>query len=102
VQHNNAAQGPERKPASGTVQQLPVRAAPKMQNEKMQNEMTARKSRGRLPRETLEKLGKVLEGYYDDVRKQGVPDRFSELLRQFDERQDKGRHGEQDKGKEPN
>jgi Anti-sigma factor NepR len=49
-----------------------------------------RRSRGRLNRETLAKLGKTLEAYYDDVRKQGVPDRFKDLLRQYEERNDKG------------
>ena len=56
----------------------------------MQNETPMRKTRGRLTRDTLDKLGKVLEGFYDDVRKQGVPDRFTELLRQYEERKDKG------------
>ena len=57
----------------------------------IQNEMrTHSKTSGRLSRETLEKLGKVLEGFYADVRKQGVPDKFKDLLRQYDERKDKG------------
>ena len=73
------------KSQSGTIQQLPLRAAPAMQNE-----FPMRKTRGRLSRDTLDKLGKVLEGFYDDVRKQGVPDRFTELLRQYEERKDKG------------
>jgi hypothetical protein len=72
-------------PQSGTVQQLPVRPA-----QIMQNEMRTRKTRGRLSRETMEKLGKVLEGFYDDVRNQGVPDKFKDLLRQYEERKDKG------------
>ena len=42
------------------------------------------KSRGRLTRETLDKLGKTLEAYYDDVRKEGVPDRFKDLLQQLE------------------
>jgi hypothetical protein len=45
-----------------------------------------RRGRGRLSRETLNKLGKVLEAYFDDVRGQGVPDRFKELLQQYDDR----------------
>jgi hypothetical protein len=36
------------------------------------------------------KLGKILQAYFDDVVKEGVPDRFSELLKQYDERKDKG------------
>ena len=76
-----AAQGQK----SGTIQQLPVRPA-----QVMQNEMRTRKARGRLSRETLDKLGKVLEGFYADVRNQGVPDKFKDLLRQYEERKDKG------------
>ena len=72
-------------PPSGTIQQLPVRPA-----QVMQNEMRTRKARGRLSRETLDKLGKVLEGFYADVRKEGVPDKFKDLLRQYEERKDKG------------
>ena len=60
---------------SGTIQQLPVRPA-----QVMQNEMRTRKARGRLSRETLDKLGKVLEGFYADVRKQEVPDKFKDLF----------------------
>jgi|SRR5712671_5697592 hypothetical protein len=52
----------------------------------MHSDINARKLRGRLNRETMNKLGKVLESYYDDVRNQGVPDRFKELLKQFDDR----------------
>ena len=73
-------------PQSGTIQQLPVKPAPMIQNEMR----THTKTSGRLSRETLEKLGKVLEGFYADVRKQGVPDKFKDLLRQYDERKDKG------------
>ncbi|HEY7296793.1 MAG TPA: NepR family anti-sigma factor [Xanthobacteraceae bacterium] len=34
----------------------------------------------------MNKLGKVLEAYFDDVRGQGVPDRFKELLQEYDHR----------------
>jgi hypothetical protein len=57
-----------------------------------QHEASTRRTRGRLSRNTLETLGKVLDVFYDDVRKEGVPDRFKDLLRQFDERKDKGQH----------
>jgi len=30
-------------------------------------------------------IGKTLEAYYDDVRKEGTPDRFKQLLQQYDE-----------------
>lgn len=55
----------------------------------MQSEVHSRKARGRLGRDVLGKLGKTLEAYYDDVRQQGVPDRFHDLLRQFEERKGK-------------
>lgn len=49
-----------------------------------------RKPRGRLPREVQQKIGTQLRAMYDDVVKQGVPDRFAELLSQMDERTHKG------------
>jgi hypothetical protein len=52
----------------------------------MHSQNQIRKPRGRLGREVLGKLGKTLEAYYDEVRKEGVPDRFKMLLDQFDER----------------
>jgi hypothetical protein len=51
-------------------------------------EAQSRKSRGRLNRDTMNRLGKTLEAYYDDVRKEGVPDRFKELLQQLEERKE--------------
>jgi len=56
----------------------------------MQSEVQTRKARGRLSRDVQTKLGKVLQNYFDDVVKQGVPDRFKDLLKQFEERKDKG------------
>jgi hypothetical protein len=54
----------------------------------MHMEAQSRKSRGRLNRDTMNRLGKTLEAYYDDVRKEGVPDRFKELLQQLEERKE--------------
>jgi hypothetical protein len=62
----------------------------------MQGEIQTRK-RGRLSREALVKLGRVLETYFDDVRNEGVPDRFTQLLNEYEERRSQGqpsRHGE--------
>jgi hypothetical protein len=56
---------------------------------RMETESQGRKTRGRLSRDVMGKLGKTLEAYYDDVRKEGVPDRFKDLLKQLDERKDK-------------
>jgi hypothetical protein len=52
----------------------------------MQGDVQTRKARGRLSREAMGRLGKVLETYFDDVRKEGVPDRFKELLDQYEQR----------------
>src|SRR4051812_20495134 len=59
----------------------------------MHMESQVQRSRGRLNRETMNRLGKTLEAYYDDVRKEGVPDRFKDLLQQLEGRQDKGTTG---------
>jgi hypothetical protein len=40
---------------------------------------------GALDRQTQAKIGQLLRVMYDDVVKQGVPDRFSSLLRSLDE-----------------
>jgi hypothetical protein len=77
---------------------IPLRAAsaeqkPLRPEATMHMEVQARKSRGRLNRETMNRLGKTLEAYYDDVRKEGVPDRFKDLLEQLEARQDKGTGG---------
>ena len=41
------------------------------------------KTRGRLNRAVLAKLGKGLEECFDEIRKQEVPERFKLLLQQF-------------------
>jgi hypothetical protein len=56
----------------------------------MQTDMQTRRRKGRLGRDVQTKLGKTLQAYFDDVVKEGVPDRFKELLQQYDERKDKG------------
>ena len=60
----------------------------------METELSQRKSRGRLGRDVQSKIGQQLRAMYDNVVSEGVPDRFSEMLRQLDERKDK----DQDKG----
>ena len=57
-------------------------------DEYVANALALGRGRGRLTRETLNKLGKVLEAHFDDVRNQGVPDRFKDLLQQYDDRKD--------------
>jgi Anti-sigma factor NepR len=56
----------------------------------MHTDIRRRSARGKLSREALLKLGKTLVDYYDDIRKEGVPDRFKDILQKFDERKDKG------------
>ena len=41
-----------------------------------------------LGREIQSKIGEQLRAVYDDVVSQGVPDRFADLLRRLDERDD--------------
>jgi len=56
----------------------------------MQTDVNQRKSRGRLGRDVQTKIGQQLRSMYDDVVNEGVPDRFTEMLRQLDEQKDKG------------
>jgi hypothetical protein len=50
-------------------------------------DVNTRKNKGRLNRQTLTILGKTLSDFYDDVRKEGVPDRFKDLLQQLEGRE---------------
>jgi hypothetical protein len=63
---------------------------PTQPESKMQTSVIQRRGRGRLSRDVQQKIGNQLRAMYDDVVKQGVPDRFSELLSQLDERNNKG------------
>jgi hypothetical protein len=56
----------------------------------MQTEIQQRKPRGRLGRDVQSKIGQQLRAMYDDVLSQGVPDRFTDMLRHLDEQKDKG------------
>jgi anti-sigma factor NepR-like protein len=66
----------------------------------MHSDMQTRKARGRLSRETMNKLGKVLEAYFDDARNQPVPDRLRDLLQQVDDRLDPDQGSELPKGQD--
>jgi hypothetical protein len=61
----------------------------------MQTEVTQRKARGRLGRDVQSKIGQQLRAMYDDVVSAGVPDRFTEMLQQLDEKKEQQ---EQEKG----
>jgi hypothetical protein len=54
----------------------------------MQTEMTQRKTKGRLGRDVQSKIGQQLRAMYDDVVSEGVPDRFTEMLRRLDEQKE--------------
>jgi hypothetical protein len=64
----------------------------------MQTDVIQRKSRGRLGRDVQGKIGQQLRAMYDDIVNEGVPDRFSELLRQLDERKELAERKEKDNG----
>lgn len=51
----------------------------------MQMDFQSRKARGRLSREDQRRLGDILQRVYDDVVKQGVPDRFREIIEKIDQ-----------------
>jgi hypothetical protein len=44
---------------------------------------------GSLDKEVQTKIGQQLRAMYDDVVRQGVPDRFAELLKQIERRDDR-------------
>ena len=48
-------------------------------------EVQAKKNRGRLSREDQRRLGDILHRVYDEVVKEGVPDRFEKLLLQLND-----------------
>lgn len=50
----------------------------------MQTHAAIRKAGGRLSREDQRRLGDILQRVYDDVIRQGVPDRFRNLLDELD------------------
>jgi hypothetical protein len=51
------------------------------------------KTRGRLGRDVLARLGGAIEDYFDDVITGGVPERFRILLERVDGPQENARHG---------
>jgi len=82
-----------RRSGPSLLRPAPVDQNPLRSEATMHMEAQPRRSRGRLNREVMNRLGKTLEAYYDDVRKEGVPDRFKLLLEQLEERKDKGSSG---------
>ena len=54
----------------------------------MQTDAPIRKTSGRLSREDQRRLGDILQRVYDDVIRQGVPDRFRHLLTELEHQSD--------------
>jgi anti-sigma factor NepR-like protein len=50
---------------------------------------TSTRPSGRLGRDVQAKIGSQLRAIYDDVVKEGVPDRFVELLKRLDKKDEK-------------
>jgi hypothetical protein len=50
----------------------------------------APRTQGRLGRDVQAKIGNQLRAIYDDVVKEGVPDRFIDLLKRLDKPDEKG------------
>jgi Anti-sigma factor NepR len=72
-----------------SVGQKPVRSEftehkPLRPEATMHTDAPVRKSAGRLSREDQRRLGDILQRVYDDVIRQGVPDRFKQLLNDLD------------------
>jgi len=75
----------EREIRANSANQRPLRP-----QSTMQNKMQTQKARGRLNRDTMKLLGKVLGDYFDHVRQQEVPEHITDLVKRFEERNDKG------------
>jgi hypothetical protein len=56
----------------------------------MQSHAAMTKTGGRLSREDQRRLGDILQRVYDDVVRQGVPDRFRNLLDELDDQKKGG------------
>lgn len=62
----------------------PMQPKPPRSEASMHTDAQVRKAGGRLSREDQRRLGDILQRVYDEVLRQGVPDRFKHLLDQFD------------------
>jgi len=64
----------------------------------MLTEANQRKARGRLGRDVQSKIGQQLRAMYDNVVNEGVPDRFTEMLRRLDEQKNAEENSNSEKG----
>jgi hypothetical protein len=77
----------ERKPVRAAIAGEAVRAEatqhkPLKSEASMHTDAEVKKTGGRLSREDQRRLGDILQRVYDEVLRQGVPDRFKDLLDQ--------------------
>jgi hypothetical protein len=56
----------------------------------MHTDAQVRRPGGHLSREDQRRIGDILQRVYDEVLRQGVPNRFKELLHQFDRAEEDG------------
>src|SRR5947207_1724099 len=82
---------------SPPLQTVPAGQTPLRPGLMMDMDAQIRKQGGKMTREAMIRLGTTLRAYFDDVRKEGVPDRFKDLLEQYDKRV-----GGEDQGKGSN
>ena len=66
---------------------------PQKAADKTEARMKNPSSSGRLGRDVQNKIGQQLRAMYDDVVKEGVPDRFSDLLSRLENSDDKSNEG---------
>jgi hypothetical protein len=83
----------ERKPVRAAIAGEAVRAEatqhkPLKSEASMHTDAEVKKTGGRLSREDQRRLGDILQRVYDEVLRQGIPDRFKDLLDQFDKEMD--------------
>ena len=63
----------------------------------MLSDVNQRKPKGRLGRDVQSKIGQQLRAMYDNVVSEGVPDRFTDMLRQLDQPQAQNPESEKEK-----
>jgi hypothetical protein len=66
----------------------------------MHTDAQVRKAGGRLSREDQRRIGDILQRVYDDVLRQGVPDRFKDLLERYEQPNNPGTAEDESPGPE--
>jgi hypothetical protein len=84
------------RPGLGREGRFPSQAQgqPQRSGSMMQTDVQMRKSRGRLSRHVQNKLGETLHAMFDEIVKEGVPDRFSQLLEKINGGKPHGSHAD--------